>query len=68
MKDETAEIDKWLVATGMAESRLGLLAAANPRAVARIREGTARVDTLASVLKYIRQNPPHKSAGKVNKV
>lgn len=50
-------IERWLQATGMTESRLGLLAAANPRAVARIRDGTAHIATLQAVLKYIRANP-----------
>lgn len=52
-------IDKWLKKTGMPEARLGLLAAANPHAVARIRDGTAQVRTLNAVLNYIRKNPPH---------
>ncbi len=55
------EIERWLKHTGMAESRLGLLATANPRAVARIRDGTAYVTTLQAVLKYIRNNPAAKA-------
>lgn len=52
------EIDKWLEKTGVPEARLGLLAAANPHAVERIRAGTAQVQTLNAVLNYIRKNPP----------
>lgn len=51
------EIESWLKATKMADSRLGMLAAANPKAVERIRDGTGRVQTLESVLTYIRANP-----------
>lgn len=51
------EIEKWLKQTKTKESRLGLLAAANPRAIGRIRNGTARVETLNAVLRYIRENP-----------
>ena len=51
------EIDAWLAKTKVAESRLGMLATANPRAVERIRDGTARVETLERVLTYIRANP-----------
>jgi hypothetical protein len=54
---EVEKIEAWLAATGVSESRLGLLAAANPRAVARIRSGTARVETLKAVMRYIRRNP-----------
>lgn len=50
-------IDRWLKKTGVPEARLGLLAAANPRAVERIRSGTATVDTLNAVLRYIKANP-----------
>lgn len=50
-------INQWLKKTGTSESRLGLLAAANPRAVERIRNGSARIDTLNAVLSYIRANP-----------
>ena len=57
-------IDQWLKKTGMPEARLGLLAAANPQAVARIRAGTAQVQTLNAVLSYIRKNPPARSTGR----
>ena len=59
MEIETAiaQIDKWLKATGMAESRLGMLSCANPYAVNRIRSGTARIETLQAVLTYIKANP-----------
>lgn len=53
---DVAEIESWLKKTGMAESRLGLLACANPRAVDRIRDGSARITTLRAVLSYIRTN------------
>ena len=52
------EIEEWLEKTGVPESRLGLLAAANPHAVERIRAGTAQIQTLDAVLNYIRKNPP----------
>lgn len=55
-------IDAWLKRTGMLESRLGLLACANPYAVGRIRAGTARVETLNEVLNYIRRNPAQRSS------
>lgn len=51
-----AEIERWLAKTGMKEGRLGMLAAANPKAMERIRDGTARVETLRAVLRYIRAN------------
>lgn len=59
---EISSIDQWLKATRTTESRLGLLAAANPRAIDRIRDGTARVDTLRAVLAYIHANPAVKKA------
>lgn len=51
------EIARWLKINKMPESRLGLLSCANPRAIERIRDATARVATLEAVLKYIRHNP-----------
>ena len=51
-------IDKWLKKSGVPEWKLGMLAAANAKAVERIRSGTARVETLNDVLNYIRKNPP----------
>ena len=60
MDEQIAEIDRWLAATSVKPSRLGLLAAANPRAVDRIKDGSARVETLTAVLKYIRENPSGK--------
>jgi hypothetical protein len=61
MDDHTSgdmeQIEAWLRATGMSESRLGLLACANPRAVSRIRSGSARVETLRLVLAYIEAHP-----------
>lgn len=56
------EIEDWLRKTGMADSRLGQLATANQLAIARIRNGTARVATLDAVLNYIRANPIKKTA------
>lgn len=58
--DEIKPIDVWLKATGMAESRLGLLACANPRAVERIRSGGATLTTLWAVEAYIKANPVKK--------
>jgi hypothetical protein len=55
-------IDKWLKRTGTPEWKLGVLAAANAKAVARIRAGTARVETLNDVLSYIRRNPPARTS------
>ena len=60
IKETVAAIDKWLKALGMAESRLGMLSAANPHAIARIRAGTARIETLRAVLDYIKTNPVRK--------
>ena len=57
------KINRWLEASGMPEARLGLLSAANSGAIERIRNGTARIDTLQAVLRYIERNPPGKSPG-----
>ena len=57
------QIDKWLKATGMAESRLGMLACANTRAIKRVREKTASLETLEAILEYIK-NHPAKATGK----
>ena len=54
------KIEAWLKATGIMESRLGLLACANPRAVKSIRSGNARIETLRQVVEYIEQNPVKK--------
>lgn len=62
-KAEIDTIEKWLKATGMKESRLGLLAAANPRAVGRICSGDAKIKTLDAVLAYIQANPAPKKRG-----
>lgn len=51
------KIDAFLKATGMPESRLGLLACANARAVARVRNGTATVETLRAIVDYIDSHP-----------
>lgn len=55
------KIDKWLKATGMAESRLGALACANTRAIQRVREKKASLATLEAVLKYIEAHPAQSS-------
>lgn len=52
-----AEIEKWLKASGMNESRLGNLACANPRAVERIRDGRGNVATLKALLDYVAKHP-----------
>jgi hypothetical protein len=54
------QIDRWLSASGISEGRLGLLSSANAGAVQRIRNGTAQIATLQSVLRYIEQNPARK--------
>ena len=54
---EIARIDAWLKASGVKESRLGLLACANPRAVERVRAGSGSVESLRALVEYIRQNP-----------
>jgi hypothetical protein len=58
LDDDIAAIELWLKATRTTESRLGLLASANPRAVDRIRDGTAQIETLRQVAAYVRANPP----------
>lgn len=56
--DEAVErIDKWLKQSGVKESRLGLLACANPRAVQRVRDKTATLQTLEAIMLYIERNP-----------
>lgn len=50
------KIDKWLKSSGISESRLGLLACANARAVERVRNGTASVETLRALLDYVERN------------
>ncbi len=50
-------IDEWLEATGTPEYRLGLLACANARAVERVRNGTARIESLRQILDHIERNP-----------
>lgn len=51
------KIDRWLKVTGMTESRLGLLACANARAVERVRNGSGSVATLRAILEYIEDHP-----------
>jgi hypothetical protein len=54
---EIAKIEAWLKASGMKESRLGLLACANARAVERVRNGSGSVESLRSIIDYITRNP-----------
>lgn len=54
---EIKKIDDWLKASGMKESRLGLLACANPRAVERVRNGSGSVDSLRALIDYISLHP-----------
>lgn len=54
---EINRIDAWLKATGMKDSRLGLLACANARAVERVRNGTGSVESLRLLLDYIDLHP-----------
>ena len=51
------KIERWLEASQVPESRLGLLAAANAGAMERIRAGTAQLATLQAVLRYIEDHP-----------
>lgn len=62
--DEIKAIDAWLKVTGWKESRLGLLSCANPRAVQRIREGTATLATFWAVEAYIKEHPAKKARKK----
>ena len=55
--DAISTIDKWLGATGTAETTLGKLACRNTFAVARIRNESASVGTLKTVLRYIAEHP-----------
>lgn len=50
-------IDKWLKATGTKEYKLGLLACANVRAVQRVRDKSASIETLEAILDYIADHP-----------
>lgn len=47
------KIDDFLKLRGMSESRLGVLACDNARAVPRVRNGTGSVATLLAILAYI---------------
>jgi|LNFM01.1.fsa_nt_gb hypothetical protein len=55
--EQINRIDAWLKATGMKESRLGLLACANARAVERVRSGTGSVESLRQLVEYIDAHP-----------
>jgi hypothetical protein len=61
---EIAKIKSWLEATGWKPYKLGLMACANPYAVERIMSGTATVNTLRDVLRYIDAHPIQKGKGK----
>jgi hypothetical protein len=50
-------IERYLKHTGMKESRLGLLACANARAVERARSKSASIETLEQLLEYIEAHP-----------
>jgi hypothetical protein len=54
---EIKKIDAWLSKADMPESRLGMLACANQRAVDRIRKKKASLETFQAVLDYIKKNP-----------
>lgn len=54
---EIKRIEAYLAKSGMPESRLGLLACANARAIERVRNGSASIETLRAVLNYIAANP-----------
>lgn len=58
---EIKKIEAWLAKTGMAESRLGMLACANQRAVERVRNKTATLETFQALIDYISKNPPKAS-------
>lgn len=60
VNEEIKRIERWLSEADMPESRLGLLACANARAVERIRNGTGSIATLRSVIDYISRNPPRR--------
>lgn len=51
--EELAQIERFLEETGMAASTLGVKAAENSRAIARIREGRAHISTLDRVVSWI---------------
>jgi len=61
IKTSVAKIETWLKHSKVAESRLGMLSAANPHAISRIRAGSARIETLQAVLDYIERNPVKRS-------
>lgn len=60
---EIRRIDAYLEATGMKDSRLGLLACANARAVERVRNGTGSVESLRLLLDYIDLHPVKRAKG-----
>lgn len=49
------KIEAFLISHGMTESRMGLLACGNPRAVERVRDGSARVETLRALVEFVRR-------------
>ncbi len=54
---EIKKIDAWLKKADIPESRLGMLACANQRAIERIREKKASIQTFQAVLEYIKRHP-----------
>lgn len=54
---EIKKIDAWLEKADIPESRLGMLACANQRAIERIRNKKASIETFEAVMEYIRKNP-----------
>lgn len=60
---EISRIDAYLKASGMKESRLGLLACANARAVERVRNGSGSVESLRLLLDYIDLHPVKRAKG-----
>lgn len=54
---EIKRIEAYLAKSRISASRLGLLACANARAVERIKNGSASIETLRAVLDYISANP-----------
>lgn len=64
ISQDIQEIEAFLSETGMMDSRLGLLACANPRAMARVRDGSARIRTLEEILAFVRRERSLSRRGK----
>jgi hypothetical protein len=58
------KIESYLERTGMKESRLGLLACANPRAVERVRNKSASIETMEALLEYVEAAERRERRGK----